>query len=61
MTDIAWDWFEPIMNGIQNMSSSWGQTQRKQTYILVQCKKNHTKHDIEQIGVSDDEILVHFK
>ena len=58
MTNIAWNWFEPVTNCIQEMASlkekllkrfsSWGQMQRKQHTHWYNMKFDHTKHDVEQ-------------
>ena len=57
LTNIAWNWFEPIMNGIQDMASlnepfpkifnSWGQTQRQQGTYLYNMKFDHAKHHVK--------------
>ena len=50
LTDIAWNQFEPIMNGIQYMEkfikrlNSWGLAQSE----WHSMKFYHTKHDVEQ-------------
>ena len=60
LTDITWNWFEPIINNIQDMPTLKEKFMKRAQfletnivraiYILVNMKCNHTKHDIEQFA-----------
>ena len=59
LTDIAWNWFELIMDNTHNMytlkenslkASIHEESFLKTVYILVNTKFNHTKHDIEEFS-----------
>ena len=57
LTDIAWNWFEPNMNGIQSIASLkkflkrlnyLRQTQREQHIYWHSMRIDYNKHDVEQ-------------
>ena len=58
LKDLTWNWFEPIINNIQDMASLkdtfikrinlWGQTLQQQCTYWQKMKFHHSKHDVEQ-------------